>query len=85
MGTAKGAAVTVNGRRHRFRLKGFSLWSAGDQMKSNLIIAKFPDGRARHAIAPVVRKYDVQPINGLPEEYVSPPPEMLERIKRENV
>lgn len=86
VGTAKGAAVTVNGSPAQVSPEGiFAFGFSYDQTKSNLIIAKFPDGKSEtREIAPVVRKYDVQPINGLPEEYVSPPPEMLERIKREN-
>jgi murein DD-endopeptidase MepM/ murein hydrolase activator NlpD len=44
-----------------------------------------PDGtRARRALRVAPRAYDVQRIDGLPEEMVSPPPEVLARIKAEN-
>ncbi|MBV9571085.1 MAG: M23 family metallopeptidase [Alphaproteobacteria bacterium] len=35
-------------------------------------------------ITPVLRKYDVQRISGLPEAYVSPPADIQKRIDREN-
>jgi murein DD-endopeptidase MepM/ murein hydrolase activator NlpD len=34
-------------------------------------------------IQPVKRQYDIQSITGLPQEYVEPPPETLERMKQE--
>ncbi|MCC6135562.1 MAG: M23 family metallopeptidase [Candidatus Contendobacter sp.] len=45
----------------------------------------FPDGRREDRtlnIAP--RQYQVQRLNGLPSKQVTPPPELLERIRREN-
>ena len=35
-------------------------------------------------ITPVLRKYEIQRINGLPEKFVSPPPGIQKRIDREN-
>lgn len=49
------------------------------------LVLKFADGETQRAdIAPVVRTYDIQRIDGLPEKYVSPPEEIVKRIQREN-
>jgi hypothetical protein len=42
------------------------------------------DGRSNtRMVAPDVREFDVQRIDGLPQQYVSPPPELQERISRD--
>lgn len=48
------------------------------------IVALFSDGTSEtRAVQPVVRHYEIQRITGLPEKYVTLPPEILERRKRE--
>ena len=48
------------------------------------LFARFADGAVETAeIVPGLRAYEIQRINGLPEDYVSPPPDILARIKRE--
>lgn len=45
---------------------------------------QFADGTSElHEIAPVVRTYNVQHVNGLPPNTVTPPADVLERIHRE--
>jgi hypothetical protein len=45
----------------------------------------FADGSTGNmTITPVVREYEIQRISGLPQNYVSPPPDILDRIKRES-
>jgi hypothetical protein len=42
------------------------------------------DGRSdTRMVSPDVREFDVQRIDGLPQQYVSPPPELQERISRD--
>ena len=56
-----------------------------DRVSPLLLSIRFPDGTSEsRSIVPVVRHYDIQRITGLPEEYVSPPPDIAERIKREH-
>ena len=44
----------------------------------------YPDGSEEtQMVSPQAREFDVQRINGLPEQYVSPPPEVQERISRD--
>jgi murein DD-endopeptidase MepM/ murein hydrolase activator NlpD len=56
-----------------------------DQTKATSVVAKFSDKETViRNIVPVVRKYDIQHVDGLPQKFVTPPPEVEERIKREN-
>jgi hypothetical protein len=44
----------------------------------------YPDGSAEtRMVSPDMREFDVQRIDGLPQQYVSPPPEVQERISRD--
>lgn len=46
--------------------------------------AVYPDGgREALEVTATARQYEIQAINGLPQEYVEPPPEITERIARE--
>jgi murein DD-endopeptidase MepM/ murein hydrolase activator NlpD len=42
------------------------------------------DAIARLDVLPIVRQYEIQHVNGLPQKFVTPSPEDLERMKREN-
>ncbi|HTT96455.1 MAG TPA: M23 family metallopeptidase [Rhizomicrobium sp.] len=86
VGTAKDAAVTVDGQSSHVSPEGlFAFGLNYDQTKSSTVVAKFDDGKSEtREIVPVVRKYDIQHVNGLPQKFVTPPAEVEERIKREN-
>lgn len=56
-----------------------------DRTAPIVVLIRYPDGtRETQSVVPVVRHYEVQSITGLPEDYVSPPPDIVERIKREH-
>jgi murein DD-endopeptidase MepM/ murein hydrolase activator NlpD len=63
----------------------FAFGIGRDDTKTVLVRALFPDGgsKTRH-VKPLLRKYDIQSIKGLPEELVTPPKDVEERIAREN-
>jgi len=86
VGTARDASVTVNGSACGVSPDGiFAFGFNYDQTKSSVVVAKFVDGKSdTREIVPVVRKYDIQHVNGLPENTVHIPPDVAERIKREN-
>jgi len=86
VGTAKGARVTVNGAPSQVSSDGvFAFGFNYDQTGSSLVVASFSDGRSEsREVVPVVRKYDIQQVNGLPENTVHIPPEAEARIRREN-
>jgi murein DD-endopeptidase MepM/ murein hydrolase activator NlpD len=56
-----------------------------DRVKPVHVVADFADGSSEaRDIEPLVRQYQVQRIEGLPQNLVTPSPEDQERIKREN-
>jgi murein DD-endopeptidase MepM/ murein hydrolase activator NlpD len=83
--TDVGASVTVNDVPVRVSPQGlFAFGFEYNQTKPTKIVAKFADGNSEtQSVTPKVRMYEIQRITGLPEKYVSPPPDVLARIKRE--
>jgi murein DD-endopeptidase MepM/ murein hydrolase activator NlpD len=69
-------------------VSGTGLFAFGfgyDQKKAITVTVHHSDGTGEtRDIQPVARKYEVQRINGLPQKYVSPPPDIQERINEEN-
>jgi murein DD-endopeptidase MepM/ murein hydrolase activator NlpD len=86
VGTAKGASVTVDETRVEVSAEGFFAFGLSyDQAKAASVAARFADGKIEtRDVVPVVRHYDIQHVNGLPEKYVSPPADVIARIAREN-
>jgi murein DD-endopeptidase MepM/ murein hydrolase activator NlpD len=84
--TAPGAKVTLDGKPVRVSADGIFLIGFGrDAAVAATLDVALPDGRREsRALAVEARKFDIQRIDGLPEKMVSPPPDLVERIKREN-
>ncbi len=83
---AVGAKVTVNDSPVLVADSGlFAFGFEYDQKTPASVVAFFRDGtREEHGVQPLSRSYEVQRINGLPEAFVSPPPDIQKRIDREN-
>lgn len=79
------ATVKIDGQAVRLSPEGvFAFGFAFDQTKPSLIDVIWSDGTAEsQSYTPTVRQYEIQRVNGLPQNTVTPPPEVLERIKRE--
>ena len=72
-----GASVRADGGLFCF---GFNY----DETEAVSVRIVYPDGSAEtHMVSPDMREFDVQRIDGLPQQYVSPPPEVQERISRD--
>jgi murein DD-endopeptidase MepM/ murein hydrolase activator NlpD len=86
VGTARGASVTMDGTRVQVSPEGLFGFGLGyDQTRAASVAARFADGKVEtRDVMPVLRHYEVQHINGLPEKYVSPPADVIARIEREN-
>ena len=84
--TEPGARVVFDGRPLRLTPDGLFVFGFNrDADKTAALDVTFPDGTKDHRVLDVARtKYKIQRINGLPEKMVSPNPEQLARIKREN-
>ena len=87
VGTAgPGTSVSIDKKPVRVTPEGaFAFGFSYDQTKGVDIVARSASGLEIVQVAdPVVRHYDVQKINGLPQKFVTPPKDVLERIAREN-
>jgi len=83
--TLPGAEVTLDGRPVRVGADGRFLIGFGrDAAPEAVLELTLPDGTlARRTLAVEQRNYDIQRIDGLPQEKVSPPEEVLARIADE--
>jgi hypothetical protein len=79
-----GAEVWVDGKPVRVQNGRFCFGFGRDADKPAQVRVRFDGGREiTQMVAPQRRNFVIQRIDGLPEQYVSPPPEVLERIKRD--
>jgi murein DD-endopeptidase MepM/ murein hydrolase activator NlpD len=85
IGEAAGAnAVTVDGQAVNFSGGQFAFGIAYDRTAPIKVVALVGgDVIESTELVPIVRQYETQPVNGLPQETVTPSPEEIERIKRE--
>ena len=80
-----GASVTVDDVPVRVSPQGlFAFGFEYNQTAPVKVSARLPDGTTdTQSVTPKVRMYEIQRITGLPEKYVTPPANVIERIKRE--
>jgi len=85
--TDPGATVTLDGRAVRVADDGSFIFGFGrDAPAAARLDVVFADGSSAHRDLKVAaRQYDIQHINGLPAQQVTPDAATLERIKREQV
>lgn len=85
--TEPGARVTLDGRAVRVAPDGGFIFGFGrDAPGQARLDVVFADGSSTHRDLKVAaRQYDIQRINGLPAQQVTPDAATLERIKREQV
>jgi murein DD-endopeptidase MepM/ murein hydrolase activator NlpD len=76
--------VFVDGKAVRVQSGRFCFGFGRDAVKPAEVRVVFADGREiTRSVTPQTRNFVIQRIDGLPEQYVSPPPDILERIKRD--
>jgi murein DD-endopeptidase MepM/ murein hydrolase activator NlpD len=83
--TEANASITIDAMPVRVSPQGlFAFGFEYNQTTPTAIVAKFSDGsQETQSATPKVRLYEIQRITGLPEKYVSPPADVIARIKRE--
>src|SRR5262245_2698790 len=80
----QGAEVWVDGKSVRVQSGKFCFGFGRDAAQPAQVRVRYSDGHEiTRAVTPEKRNFVIQRIDGLPEQYVSPPPEVLERIKRD--
>ena len=79
------AGVTVDGQKLRLSPDGVFAFGFGfDQTKPSIVIVTWSDGGIEtQSYTPAPRQYEIQHVNGLPQNTVTPPPDVLVRIKQE--
>lgn len=84
--TAPDSKVALDGRPLSLTPDGeFVFGFNRDAPKTAALDVTYPDGKSEHRVLDVARtKYKIQRINGLPQKMVTPDPEQVKRINREN-
>lgn len=86
MGSAPpGSLVALDGRPLHATADGrFAFGFGPDQIAANLVTVRYPEGGGdSRSFTPTVRQYEIQRVNGLPQNTVTPPPEVTARIRKE--
>lgn len=78
---APGSKVTVDGKPVRVGEDGTVVFGAGRDEKGPLTVSI--NGRSSQTIRVLPRDWPIERVNGVPPKTVNPPPEIAERIKRE--
>ena len=82
--TELGAEVWVDGKPVRVQNGRFCFGFGRDAAMAAEVRVRFPGGpEVVRMVSPQKRNFVIQRIDGLPEQFVSPPAEVLERIKRD--
>ena len=84
--TEPGSKVKIDDKKIKVTNDGYFVFGLGRDRKNNIIIKISKSGKTETIEKKVYkRKYKIQKIDGLPEKKVTPPKEVLERIKKENL
>ncbi len=80
-----GSLAALDGRPLRVTADGrFAFGFGPDQTKASLVTVRYPEGGGdSRSFTPTARTYEEQRVNGLPQQTVTPPPEVRARIARE--
>jgi murein DD-endopeptidase MepM/ murein hydrolase activator NlpD len=83
--TESGIKVLIDKKEVRTSDDGYFVFGIGRDRKYDVVITLNKDGNKQKIVKKVLkRKYNIQRIDGLPEEQVTPPEEVYVRIKKEN-
>ena len=84
--TDPSSKVFIDDREIRVSNKGYFAFGLDRDRKNNVLI-KIKNNKETKLIEKKVfkRKYQIQRIDGLPPKQVTPPPEVFERIKKDNI
>ena len=84
--TKPNSKVEVDNKKIRVSKDGFFAFGLDRDRKNNVVIIVKEDGKTKKIEKQVLkRKYKIQRIDGLPSKQVTPPPEVYDRIKNDNI
>ncbi len=83
--TEKGSQVFIDKKQVKVSINGYFVFGIDRDRKFDVEITEIKDGKKNTIIKKVFkRKYNIQRIDGLPENKVTPPASVYKRIKEEN-
>ena len=83
--TKSNAEVYIDKTKVRVSKDGFFAFGIGRDRKNNILIKITIDGKTEIIEKKILKsEYKIQRIDGLPPKQVTPPPEVYERIKKDN-
>ena len=84
--TDPGVKIFIDEKKIRVSKDGFFAFGLDRDRKNDVTIRIFKNGKQQTVYKKVLkRKYKIQRIDGLPPKQVTPPPEVYDRIKKDNV
>ena len=84
--TKPNSKVKIDNKKIRVSKDGFFAFGLDRDRKNNVVIIVKEDGKTKTIEKQVLkRKYEIQRIDGLPSKQVTPPPEVYDRIKKDNI
>tara|TARA_Y100001970_G_scaffold293589_1_gene441416 strand:- start:1360 stop:2154 length:795 start_codon:yes stop_codon:yes gene_type:complete len=84
--TEPGSKIKIDNRSVKVTKDGYFAFGLGRDRKNDVVIRKINNGKLTTVIKKVYKKkYKVQRIDGLQKKMVTPPKEVFDRIKRDNV
>ena len=84
--TEPGGKIQVDNKKIRVSSEGYFAFGLGRDRKKDVVIKITEKGESKTFQKRVFkREYKIQRIDGLPSKQVTPPPEVYERIKKDNV
>ena len=84
--TKPNSEVKIDNKKIRVSKDGFFAFGLDRDRKNNVLIIIREDGKTKKIEKQVLRrKYKIQKIDGLPSKQVTPPPEVYDRIKKDNI
>ena len=84
--TEPNSKVIIDQKEIKVSKDGFFAFGIGKDRKYDVVIKIIKDGKTNKVVKKVQkRKYNIQRIDGLEEKKVTPPEEVYERIKKENI
>ena len=84
--TEPNSKIIIDKKQIKVSKDGFFAFGIGKDRKYDVVIKVIKDGETKKVIKKVQkRNYNIQRIDGLEEKKVTPPEEVYERIKKENI
>jgi murein DD-endopeptidase MepM/ murein hydrolase activator NlpD len=78
--------IVIDNKKIKITKGGYFVFGLGRDRKNNIIIKIFNDGKVETIEKKVFKRdYKIQRIDGLPKKQVTPPKEVYERIRKDNV